>query len=357
MAADVLQSVRIGGIACCVPDHLVTIDEFESELGSRQLERFKKTTGIDKKYCCREEHIITAGDLCYVAAERLFAELNIDKASIDALILVTQTADYIRPSTACILQYRLGLSENCLAYDINLGCSGYVYGLHAAAAYLQSGSLKRVLLLAGETDAHVAPMSNLLFGEAGSATLLEYEEGSDDMEFLLRTQGEGFRYILLKYGGYRHGIGSCVEGALPGRDCFVWPMDGSEVFNFSIRETPRLVKDFFSSFGYSAEDFDLFVFHQANLIILEQIIKRLKLPREKCPISLDCYGNTSSASIPVGICDYFNRLNKEAKKSGIKNIIVCGYGIGLSLGVASIQIDGNLCLPITTTNQSYEDGI
>ncbi len=357
MATDVLKNVRIGGIACCVPDHIVEIDSLESKLGSKQIKKFKETTGVDKKYCCSENHIITAGDLCYAAAERLLIELDINRETIDALIFVTQSADYIQPSTACVLQYRLGLSEDCLAYDINLGCSGYVYGLHVAAAYLQSGVLKRVLLLAGEANAHVAPIPNMLFGDAGSATLLEYKKGNEDMEFLLRTQGQGFRHLLIKYGGYRHGIGPHVEGALPGRDCFVGAMDGAEVFNFSIRETPRLVKDFFSSFHYSAEDFDLFVFHQANLIILEQIIKRLKLPREKCPISLNCYGNTSSASIPVGICDYFNRLNKEAKKKGTQNIMVCGYGIGLSLAVASIQIDGNLCLPITTTNQSYEDGI
>lgn len=357
MAIDVLENVRVGGIACCVPDHPVNIDEFEPVMGVKALEKFKNTTGIFQKFCCSADHVITAGDLCYAAAERLITELKLEKESIDALILVTQSSDYIQPATACLLQHRLGLSENCLAYDINLGCSGYVYGLHTAAAYLQSGHLKRVLLLAGEANVHAAPVKNMLFGEAGSATLLEYDETCEKTGFLLKTMGEGFRHMVYQYGGYRHGIGPQLEGTVPGRGCFIGMMDGAEVFNFSVRAVPRLCKDYFADFDCKAEEFDLFIFHQANLIILQQIAKRLKLPPEKCPVSLDIYGNTSSASIPLGICDYFNRINTAAKDTGPKKILVCGYGIGLSLGVTSLLVEGKVCLPVIKTDQSYEDGI
>lgn len=357
MALDRLKHVRVSGIACCVPQNIVDINEFEKEKGTKATESFKKTTGMFQKHCCHKDHIITAGDLCYHAAEKLIEELSVDKDSIDAVIFITQSADYPYPATACVLQYRLGLSQECLAYDINLGCSGYVYGLHVAAAYLQSGHLKRVLLLTGEANAHRQPVSAMLFGEAGSATLLEYDESQPEMNFLLRTKGSGFRELIIPYGGMRHPdylfFAELVKDNKPPRNF----MDGAEVFNFSTREVPKLFKDFFVACDCTEEDFDAFVLHQANLIILKQIMKKLKLPKEKCPISLDCYGNTSSASVPLGICDYFNRINPEAKEGGPKHIAVCGYGVGLSLGVASLHIDGNCCFPVITTNEAFEDGV
>ena len=150
MARSKIKNVRISGITCCVPENIFVIDDFRDELGEKGLAKFKKTTGIKQKHCCTKEHVITTGDLCFAAAEKLIGELQIDRETIDAVILVTQTPDYgIMPATACVLQHRLRLSENCMAYDINLGCSGYAYGIHTAGAYLQSGYLKRVLLLVG----------------------------------------------------------------------------------------------------------------------------------------------------------------------------------------------------------------
>ena len=224
-----------------------------------------------------------------------------------------------------------------------------------AGAYLQSGFFKRVLLLAGETSTHSDPIESMLFGDAGSATLLEYDPEQPDMAFLLRTQGEGFRHLMSPYGQMRHMRAPQEDGENNGYIRGV--MDGAEIFNFSIREVPALVNDYMEAFSYKREDFHLFAFHQANRMILQQVIKRSELPKEKCPISIDLYGNTSSASIPLTICDYLNRLNPLAKTAEMKRIAVCGYGIGLSWGITSFFVSGEDCLPITVIHETYEDGI
>ncbi len=358
MAIDRLHHIKIRGIASCVPERIIKIDRFRTDFGDELVDKFKTTTGIEQKHSCSIEHIITAGDLCYTAAEKLLSELSVEKESIDALLFVTQSPDYPQPATACLLQSRLGLSQECLAYDINLGCSGYLYGLHIAASYLQSGYLKKVLLLTGEANVHDKwrEKGTWLFGEAGTATLLEYDETTGSISFLLRTQGNGFRHLIIPFGGYRHGIDLNhlhINDARKGY--FLGEMDNVEVFNFSIRQVPILLHDFFTNFEFTSDDFDLYFFHQANKMILNQIRKKLKLPKEKVPISIDRYGNTSSASIPLGICDYFNQPDFPKNKS--KHIIACGYGIGLSLAVAEFWLDGTNCLPVITTNETFEDGI
>lgn len=355
MARDKLKGIRISGIACCVPPEVIRTDDFKASLGERSVEKFKKTTGIYQRYGCKRESVITAGDLCCAAAERLLKEKNIDRDSIDAVLFITQSPDYRTPATACVLQYRLGLSRECIAYDINLGCSGYPYGLHAAGAYLQSGFLKKVLLLTGDTGTHADPIESMLFGDAGTATLLEYDPEQPDMAFLLRTQGEGFRYLISPYGQIRHLLDPM---AIEKENNYVRSiMDGAEIFNFSIREVPELIQNYMEVFDCKREAFDLFAFHQANKMILQQIIKRSELPKEKCPISIDIYGNTSSASAPLTICDYFNRRNPSVNTKERKRIAVCGYGIGLSWGITSFYIKGEDCLPITITDEAYEDGI
>lgn len=357
MAIDRLKNIRISGIACCVPENIVKTDIFSEDMGEKALKKFKKTTGIEQKHCCRKDHVITTGDLCFAAAEKLIKELDVDRQTIDAVILVTQTPDYgIMPATACVLQYRLGLSENCMAYDINLGCSGYPYGIHAAGAYMQSGYLKKVLLLEGEAGAHMVSAENMLFGEAGTATLIEYDEEQPVLTFMMKTQGAGFPYIIAPYG-CRHDSDLYMEKVMQGEKPAKTLMDGAEVFNFSIREVPILVREYCGAFGYTLDDFDFAALHQANLIILNQIMKKTGLPKAKCPISLDIYGNTSSASVPLTICDYFNRLNPQEKTEEKKKILICGYGVGLSLAISSFEIAGSKCFPVFTTNENFQDGV
>ena len=347
MAYDSVSGINIAGICCCVPDDCRKIADINGKTDA-ELEQFIKTTGIEQAYRSDILHTTTS-DLCLAAATRLFEESQIERNSINAIILVTQSPDYIQPATACVLQYRLGLSNDCIAYDVNLGCSGYVYGLHLAALYLQRNNINKVLLLAGESCATQKGMviedEPKLWGDAGSATVLEKSDNNDPFEFLLKTDGSGFRHLNIRYGGFRHGF----------EDDISYHMSGADVFAFTLREIPKAFKDFYSYYNSSQDDYDVFILHQANRMIVENIARKLKVPMSKVPISLDLYGNTSSTSIPLGICDYFNRhctdINNETK------MIVSGYGVGLSWGVASFNINGNVCLPVISTKSNWDDGI
>lgn len=350
MAYDTVSGIKIAGICCCVPDDCRKLEDLSDKMGDDKIKQFIETTGIVQTYKSLDLHTTTS-DLCFAAAESLFEKLNIDRSTIDVLILVTQSADYIQPATACVLQHRLNLSIDCIAYDINLGCSGYTFGLHTAALYLQRENVNRVLLLTGDSIATdkgvlVDETSNImLFGDAGTATLLEKNNCGEPFRFLLKTDGSGFRSLVSHYGGFRHGYEGEVE----------YTMNGADVFAFTLREVPKAFKEFYSIFNVEQDDFDVFVLHQANLMIIKNIAKKLKISMDKVPISLDIYGNTSSASIPLGMCDYFNRHCTE-KRDNVKTI-VSGYGIGLSWGVVSFNIDGNICLPVITTNKSWDDGV
>lgn len=361
MAVDVISNVSIRGIACAVPDNVVYSEDFEKEFGTTAVKKFVDAAGIKQRYVSSADNRLTTSDLCFAAAEKLFTERQIDRETIDAVILVTQHPDYIScPATACVLQYRLGLSEDCLAYDVNQGCAGYIYGLYIASLHMQSGQLKRVLLLAGDAGHRVSPEDKsmaMLFGDAGSATILEYDSTAQDMNFIFKTQGKGFRSIICPCGGSRNRTGNPEriereEGIV--RSDFDGYMDGVAVFNFTIKEVPKLFHEFFDRFHYSNGSFDLVLLHQANKYMLQYICKKLKLPQEKVPLSIERYGNTSSASIPITLCDYFAN-NKDMDNR--KNIVGSGFGVGLSLGIVNFNIDNKVCLPVIVTDKRFEDGM
>lgn len=361
MAVDVMRNVTIRGIACAVPDNVVFTEDYKETFGLDAVNKFADTVGIKQRHMSKIDNGLTTSDLCFAAAEKLIAEKHIDKNTIDAVILVTQHPDYIScPATACVLQYRLGLSENCLAYDVNQGCTGYIYGLYIAALHLQSGRLKRVLLLAGDAGHRVSPEDKsmaMLFGDAGSATLLEYDKSAQDMNFVFKTQGKGFRSIICPCGGSRNRTGNAERTEQEAgiiRSDYDGYMDGVAVFNFTIKEVPKLFRTFYEHFNYTNDSFDFFLLHQANKYMLQYICKKLKLPVEKVPLSIDRYGNTSSASIPITLCDYFAG-NKDT--DGKKNILGCGFGVGLSLGIANFNIDSTVCLPVIVTDERFEDGM
>jgi len=361
MAHGVLKNCKISGIACAVPPFIKKAEEYKHVIGKDAVAKFIETVGMKQGHVC-DGRIMTS-DLCFAAAEKLIAELAIDKNKIDALILVTQTPDYIAPSTACVLQYRLGLTQDCMAYDINLACSGYVYGLVNAMSYLQTGGIKRVLLLAGDVVSyHCSPTDRglmILSCDAGTATLIEYDENASDSCFMLGTIGSGYKSLIVPYGGYKHRFGDQKRTERePGtiRSDYDGYMDGAEVFKFSIMEVPKLFKKFFELFHYTGESFDMVFLHQANLFIMKNIIKRLKMPYDKMALSIDRYGNTGAATIPLTICDYYNNTGKMAVKES-QHVILSGYGIGLSLGVVSLSINPDVCLPIFETDLTYDDDI
>ncbi|MCR4941247.1 MAG: ketoacyl-ACP synthase III [Campylobacter sp.] len=350
MAIDHIRNVKISAVCCAVPDSKLTVDDFYQMYDNKEvLDKFINDTSVKQIFYSKKQKTITS-DLCLAAAEEIFSKKGIDKNSIDALIFVTQTSDYNIPATACTLQYRLGLSKECIAYDVNLGCSGYVYGLYLAAMKLQSGYLKKVLLLVGDVQKDIAgkvtDLNNFLFGDCGSATLIEYEEGAPGFRFALQTIGSGFEAIGATKG-LRYAY---VDNPKP-KDKSIH-MDGLSVFTFSISEVPRLFKKFCENFDANMDEYDTVLLHQANKKMLTTIAKKLKVDMQKVPLSIEWYGNTSSATIPNAMCYHYAQNNSDEK---IK-IIMSGFGIGLSLGVTDAYVRPCDILPIIQTDITWDEG-
>lgn len=342
------SNVRISGIATAVPDHYVRTVEYEERFGTEAVSKFQNATGIEGRYFSEGRQ--TASDLCYAAASRLMEKKGITGDGIDAVILVTQSPDYCRPSTAFVLHKRLNLRQDCLVYDINLGCTAFVEGLYTCAALVESGAAERVLLLIGdanmlwEADPDDTSFS-MMFGDAGGAIMLEHGKGS--IRSMIRADGGGYQTILTPLPGSR--FPGIIRSDNP---LLAKKMDGDDVFVFTITKVPKLFKEFFSTYSCSVDDFDCIVLHQANLMILNHIKKKLKIPDEKMPVSLGKYGNTDGVSIPVTIVDYCERLSEQKKL----RLICSGFGIGLAWGVVSFEIDSADVLPMIVTNECFEEG-
>ena len=350
MATATFEGVKITGMACAVPTKVESIYDYEELFGKEHVEKFIATTGVRERRRVHKKQ--TCSDLCCEAAEKLIAHKGYDKDSFDALFFVTQSPDYGTPATAHILHLRLGLSKNCMVFDVNLGCSGFVYGVNVAAAMIKSGAYKRVLVCCGDAFVDHGLVdedkgTSMLFGDAGSVMILE--EGDDTIHTLLKADGEGYQAIISP------GLGARVDVDLKdlenlNLDLFQAQMDGSAVFEFAIAQVPRSFKEFFKTFGGTIQDYDYCVFHQANLFMLEHIRKKIKLLPERMPISMDRYGNTSSVSIPMTITDLIGREDCPEKI----HFISSGFGIGLSWGVADFVMDKKDILPIIETDSYFE---
>ena len=355
MAFFYSNGISIEAMACAVPDNLVTVDSFVSVFGEEIPAKFSAGTGIKAMYKALPDQ--TAGDLAYAAAMNLFSHISIDREKIGALIFVTQSPDYRRPSTACVLQHRLGLSMDCAAMEIALGCSGFVYGLQTAMSMMENSDCEYGLLLLGETASKlVHPMDKsivMMYGDAGAAILLKRCEG-EKTATLLRSDGNRFKAIVLPGGGFRDMYPSrerfiCNDGIE--RSLYDIYMEGTSVFSFSITDVPKAIQDYLKHTETSPDDYDLFVFHQANQFIIKQLSKKLKLPKEKVPISLDRYGNSGGISIPLTLC-----ANYGDTDGGVRRVFMAGFGIGLSWGVTSVNIDMSKVFPVIKTKDWYIEG-
>lgn len=340
--------MEIKGVACAVPDRIVDNRYYNKVFGEENVNKFIKMTGVKTRYIALDEQCTS--DLCYAATVKLMEKLNWEPSSIDALILITQTPDYAVPSSACVLQHRLGLSEDCIAFDVNLGCSAYVYGIWLASTMISQQDLSRVLLLVGDTSNYGINQNDsataMIFGDGGSATALEKSEGKD-IRYTLKTKGSGFKYIIVPSGHARNRSKISTDSSE-----YELAMDGSAVFSFTITDVPRTINSFVSQHNIDMNNIDMYVFHQANLFILKHLIKKLNLPSEKVPISIDRYGNTSGESIPLTLVD---ALGNEESKEPIR-LLLCGYGVGLSWGCIYLEMDRSVCLPMIYTNDYYKGG-
>ena len=354
MAFFEFKNVRIAGIAAGVPENVVcnyTLISGVDISSDYTPEAFVETTGVKEK---RRSDTLCTSDLCFAAAEKLIAELCWDKLEIEALVFVSQTADYFLPATACILQDRLGLSKECYAEDVALGCSGWVYGLSNIASLVSTGKIKKALLLAGDAKQRSRMHRDPLFGDAGTATAIEYVEGEKGFQFHFGTDGSGFDAIIIPDGGSRNQIVptsfelSEYEGRLMHR---LQPhMKGMDVFSFGITIAPKSIKKLSEHFRFDYLDYDYFVFHQANMKMNNQIVKKLKLNPEKVPSCMYQFGNTSSASIPLTIVSQL----KGKFENQLTKFICCGFGVGLSWGTVAFETC-SLLIPEIVNVKDNED--
>lgn len=350
MAFIEVRNVSIKGISAGVPRRVIdNIKEFNNYSQEYTAEAFVESTGVKE----RRIDNLTTSDLCVPAAEKLIQDLGWDKKDIDAIVFVSQTHDYILPATACIIQERLGLSKECYAMDLSLGCSGWVYGLSVVSSLLQYGSIKKALLLAGEAKRRVQ-YDEPLFGYAGTATALEYEKGAEGFKFHFGTDGSGYDAIIIPDGGSRNQFTtkSLEMEDFNGRQInrLYSRMKGMDVFAFGISTVPKSVKQLSEHFGIDYHDADFYVLHQANLKMNNMIAKKLKLDAEKVPICMDYFGNTSSASIPL---TFVTRLSEKVK--GLRKYVCCGFGVGLSWGTVAFSANDLLLSKLVEVEVNNEE--
>jgi 3-oxoacyl-[acyl-carrier-protein] synthase-3 len=345
MAIFSIPNVRMAGISATVPRKEVSNLDYKW-VSVKDREMLVKTVGVEKRRVA--EPGTATSDLCVTSAEKLIDELGWDKKEIELLIFISQSRDYIIPSTSGIIQDRLGLPHSCVAYDIGLGCSGWVYGVSAMASMMHSTRIKKGLLLVGDISTLTASYRDKstypLFGDAATATAFEYDESSPPINFNLESDGSGFDAIIIPDGGMRNFISkSSFDYKKYGkgiyRNRFQIALNGIEVFNFALREVVPNMKKLLQEVSKTTADYDYFVFHQANLLMNETIRKMMKLEKEKVPYTIRQYGNTSSASIPLTIV---SELREEIISRKVK-LVTCGFGVGLSWGTVVVEVDKIVC--------------
>lgn len=327
------DGVGITAMAAAVPHTVIKNYEYTEFFPADQVKEVVDKVGIYERRFANAD--TCSSDLCYAAAEKLLADNNIDKSEIDLLVFISQTPDYRMPATSILLQHRLGLPKSCVAFDINLGCAAFCYGLSVVYGMMQSGNIRKALLLDGETRSKVySPKdrrSAFIFGDAGVAALIECDEKFGCSWFSLNSDGSCGDLIMIKGGGYRHpsSIETLTEKVVDEygniRSDEQGYMRGGDVFNFVIREIPRDIKKTIEASGKTKEDFDYIVFHQANNFINSYIAKKMKLDTDKIPSTIAKYGNTSSVSVPLTIVSEL-----RDKLQGEKTLLLSAFGVGMS---------------------------
>jgi 3-oxoacyl-[acyl-carrier-protein] synthase-3 len=346
MALFSLPGIKISGISAAVPVNKESTADYKW-ISVRERESLIKNIGVETRRVAAKG--TTTSDLCVVAAEKLMDELKWDRAEVELLIFVSQSRDYLVPTTACIVQDRLGLPHSCVAMDIGLGCSGYVYGLSVIGSMMQSGAIKKALLMVGDistlTTCYRDKSTYPLFGDVGTVTALEYDVNAPKMYFNLQTDGSGHKALMIKDGGARNVMSrQSFEIKKVGKGIYRsrlhLELDGIEVFNFTLREVVPNIKKLLANTGESLAAIDFVVFHQANRLINETLRKMLKLEPVKVPYSIKDFGNTSGASVPLTMITAL----KESLETGQRKLLLSAFGVGLSWGSVIIETN-RICIP------------
>jgi 3-oxoacyl-[acyl-carrier-protein] synthase-3 len=343
-----ISGIQLSGLAVTVPSRKVSNHDYPFAT-DKEKDLFIKTTGIENRRVAPEG--LSASDLCFEAAEKLLNEMGLNRNEIGVLLFVTQTPDWIIPPSSIRLQHRLGLQKSCIALDINLGCSGYVYGLSVISSLMKSTGAKKGLLLVGDVSSSVVSekdkSTSPIFSDAGSATVMEVCDDENKIHFSLHNDGAGYNAIIIPDGGMKNKFSPASvdykkisEGIERNKTHLI--MNGVDVFNFSLREVAPDAKQLLEYCGKQTDNVDYFILHQANLLMNEAIRKKLALAPEKVPYSLKDFGNTSSASIPVTLVTQLAEKLKSEKLS----LLLAGFGVGLSWGTTVLDTDKITCLPL-----------
>ncbi len=342
MAQAILKGVRFAGLSICVPHRVKdNLDVPEGDLKMR--ERLVRNIGIRYRRLCSGGKIFS--DLAERAVEDVISAVGWDKSSIDAYIWVTQSPDYIIPATSIVSQHRVGLPKSTLAFDMNLGCSGYPYGLYTVGCMLGAHGIKRAIVVIGDQSGSEGSADSgreILFGDAATATALEYDESAPPMYFEGFSDGSGYNAIIVPDGGRRNPLKAQSLIPTPGADGVIRTgvdvsLDGPAILNFSTAVAPDAVRRICDFSGVPLEEIDGVLLHQANKMINDTIRRKLGLSLEKVPESLHDFGNTSSASIPVTLG---HRSRDRFLEAGSKWIF-CGFGIGLSWATLMMESGPN----------------
>ena len=331
MAFLKFKGIGITAMAGAVPKKVIKNLEYTDFFPEDQVKEVVEKVGIYERRFADEQ--TCSSDLCFAAAQKLIIDNNIDRDEIDLLVFISQTADYRMPATSITLQHRLGLKQSCIAFDVNLGCSAFIYGMSVVYSMMQTGNIRKALILDGETRSKVhGPRdrrSAFIFGDGGVAALVERDEKFGETTLSLNSDGSRADLIMIKAGGYRH---MSTPETLKERVVDEYGnmrseeqgyMKGGDVFNFVIREIPRDIKKTMAEAGVTVEDIDYFSFHQANNFINSYIAKKMKLDLEKIPHTIEKYGNTSSVSVPLTIVSEL-----KDKLEGKKTLMMSAFGVG-----------------------------
>jgi len=329
---------KLFSIEYYLPPDKLTNNQLAKKFPGWNAKKIEDKTGILERHVVKKD--TTALDLGLKAAEKVLKKY--DKQKIDFLLFCTQSPDYYLPSGACILQDKLGLRNNIGALDFNLGCSGFIYGLAMAKSFIKTGLAKNVMLITSETyTKHIHPndKSNLtIFGDGATSTIIEQSDKEGILKFALGTDGSGFQNLIVPNGGLRNRYDTNSEIIDDGTGSFRTKnnlyMDGPEIFNFTIKAVPVVVKQCLDKNNLNIEQIDYVVFHQANKYMIEYLRKKTRIPEEKFCIDLKYTGNTVSSTIPIALK---NAINNKIIKEGNKVLLV-GYGVGYSWGATIIKL-------------------
>lgn len=331
MALTSTPAHAIRAITTAVPAHVFDNERDAVDFPRKEVDAVVKMVGVKRRRLAPES--MCSSDLCRVAAQDALRALDWDPASVDGVVMVTQSPDYFQPSTACLLQRDLELSDRCAAFDVGLGCSGYSYGLWIAGMMLSGGGLRRVLLLHGETPSRFCDPADrsvgLLFGDAGSATAIEAcsEQEAGKWWFSLHTDGTGYGDLIIEAGGFRDRFN-------PDRRKHMLHMNGAGIMNFTLRRLPPLIADTLSGAGVTHDDVDYFILHQSNRFIMRHLATKCAIDPAKIPMTLEDFGNTGGVSVPLTVTQ--GNLARPRERS--LSLLMLGYGVGLSWGSALVDL-------------------